>query len=62
MITVALLQHRPPEIIYFICGVWLVIVLASLPDVIKTLTTSGALAEYMRQPDNVYLKEKQDRK
>ena len=57
MLAVAFLQHRPLDIILFICGVWVVILAASIPDIVKTLTTSGALASYLREPDNVYRKE-----
>ncbi|MCW5876357.1 MAG: glycerol-3-phosphate acyltransferase [Anaerolineales bacterium] len=62
MLVVAYLMGRPPEIFYFICGTWAVILLASTPDIIKTLTTSGALAEYLREPDGIYRREAAQRK
>ena len=62
MLSVAFLLQRPVEIILFICGTWAVIFLASLPNVLATLTTSGALAAYFREPDGIYRKEAEQRK
>jgi glycerol-3-phosphate acyltransferase PlsY len=61
MLVTAVLISSPPEIIYFICGCWSVMLLASIPDIVKTLTTAGALREYFREPDNVYRREAQRR-
>jgi glycerol-3-phosphate acyltransferase PlsY len=61
MLITAVLIGSPPEIIYFICGCWSVMLLASIPDIVKTLTTAGALREYFREPDNVYRREAQRR-
>lgn len=60
LITAALIES-PPEILLFICGCWSVMLLASIPDIVKTLTTAGALAEYFREPDIVYKREAKQR-
>lgn len=62
MIVTGLMLGRPPEIFYFICGTWCIILLASVPDVAATLSTSGALARYFREPDYVYRDEEKKRK
>lgn len=62
MLVVAFLLQRPPEIFYFICGTWSVVLLASTPDIIATLTTAGGLSSYLREPDRVYREEAQKRK
>ncbi|MEX2160384.1 MAG: glycerol-3-phosphate acyltransferase [Anaerolineales bacterium] len=54
MMVTAFALQRPVEIIYFICGTWSVVLLASIPDIIATLTTAGALAAYFREPDRAY--------
>lgn len=62
MLVTAGLIGSPAEIIYFICGCWSVMLLASIPDIVKTLTTAGALREYFREPDNVYKREAEKRR
>jgi hypothetical protein len=62
MLSVALLLQRPIEIFLFICGTWAVIFLASLPDVVATLTTAGGVAAYLREPDGIYRQEAKQRK
>ena len=62
MLVVAFILQRPIEIILFICATWAVIFLASLPDVLATLTTSGALAAYFREPDGIYRREAEQHK
>lgn len=62
MLVVAALQNRPAEIVYFIIATWGVVFLASLPDVIKTLRTPGALKAYLHEPDAVYRQSTQKRK
>jgi len=62
MLTVAFLLQRPIEIILFICATWAVILLASLPDVLGILTTSGGLAAYFREPDGIYRREAEQHK
>lgn len=61
-IVIAILLHRPPEIFYFICATWAVILMASVPEVLKTLKTPGALKAYFREPDWVYRREEEKRK
>jgi glycerol-3-phosphate acyltransferase PlsY len=61
MVVTAVLIGSPPEILYFICGCWSVVLLASIPDIVKTLTTAGALRDYFREPDNVYRREAEKR-
>lgn len=62
MLLIATRLQRPPEIYFFICGTWSIILLASVPDLIKTLSTAGALARYFREPDYVYRDEEKQRK
>lgn len=62
MLVVAALQDRPAEIVYFIIATWGVVLLASLPDVIKTLRTPGALKAYLREPDAIYRQATRKRK
>ncbi|MBX3049326.1 MAG: glycerol-3-phosphate acyltransferase [Anaerolineales bacterium] len=62
MLVVAARQNRPAEIVYFIIATWGVVFLASLPDVIKTLRTPGALKAYLHEPDAVYRQSTQKRK
>ncbi len=62
MLVVAALQNRPAEIVYFIIATWGVVLLASLPDVIKTLRTPGALKAYLREPDAIYRQATRKRK
>lgn len=62
MLVVAARQNRPAEIVYFIIATWGVVFLASLPDVIKTLRTPGALKAYLHEPDAVYRQSTQRRK
>lgn len=62
MLVIAALLQRPPEIFYFICGTWSIILLASVPDIVATVSTSGALARYFREPDFVYRDEEKRRK
>ena len=61
MLVVAFILQRPMEIILFICGAWAVILLASIPDLVATLTTAGALAAYFREPDGVYRRDAEQR-
>ncbi len=46
----------------FAAGLFLVVLLASIPDVIHKLTTSGGVAEYMRNPNKVYEEESNKKK
>ncbi len=62
MLLTAVLIGSPVEILYFICGCWSVMLLASIPDILKTLTTAGALREYFREPDIVYRREAEKRR
>lgn len=62
MLVTAFALQQPVEIIYFICGTWSVVLLASIPDIVATLTTAGALAAYFREPDHVYREEAKQRK
>ncbi|MCW5879014.1 MAG: glycerol-3-phosphate acyltransferase [Anaerolineales bacterium] len=62
MLVVAARHNRPAEVVYFIIATWGVVFLASLPDVIKTLRTPGALKAYLHEPDAVYRQSTQKRK
>jgi glycerol-3-phosphate acyltransferase PlsY len=62
MLITGFLLNSPLEIIYFILGCWSVMLLASIPDLIKILTTAGALRAYFREPDGVYRREAAKRK
>lgn len=61
MLVVAFILQRPVEIYLFICGSWAVILLASIPDLVATITTAGALSAYFREPDGIYRREAEKR-
>lgn len=57
MLGLSLLFQRPAEVSWFIVGTWAMVILAGLPELIKKLSTPGAIADYFREPDRVYREE-----
>jgi len=53
--------HYPDYMYWTLAGLFITVLLASLPDIAHKLRTSGGVREYMRNPNKVYEKEAQTR-
>lgn len=62
MLSLSIAFQRPAVVSWFIVATWSMVVLAGLPELIKKLTTPGAIADYFREPDRVYREEAQKRR
>jgi glycerol-3-phosphate acyltransferase PlsY len=62
MLGLSIAFQRPAEVSWYIVATWCMVVLAGLPELIKKLTTPGAIADYLREPDRVYREEAQKRR
>jgi glycerol-3-phosphate acyltransferase PlsY len=62
MLGLSIAFQRPAEVSWYIVATWSMVVLAGLPELIKKLTTPGAIADYFREPDRVYREETQKRR
>jgi glycerol-3-phosphate acyltransferase PlsY len=53
--------HYPDYMYWTLTGLFITVLLASLPDIAHKLRTSGGVGEYMRNPNKVYEQEAQTR-
>jgi glycerol-3-phosphate acyltransferase PlsY len=64
-ITILLLvsvAEYPPQVTSLAWGLFVVVLLAALPDVLHKLRTAGGVGEYMRNPNKVYEEESRTKK
>jgi glycerol-3-phosphate acyltransferase PlsY len=64
-ITILLLvsvAEYPPQVTSLVWGLFVVVLLAALPDVLHKLRTAGGVGEYMRNPNKVYEEEARTKK
>lgn len=54
MFTLVEIFSRPSQVTGLVAGLFIVVLLASFPDILHKLRTAGGMREYMRDPNKVY--------